>query len=234
MRIAKYLLLSSAVAATHVHAAPVSPSAAPVSPSAVTTPSTKTVDSKAIESRMATWLAHPLEFGKPPVSVRYRATLPTRIMGEPAEMHLVDFEMPGGIRRRGMVGPVEWAFQGPIDYDRVTDVELVVAFTGWFITFNGLQRGIIETKFEPTTLGTVRTTLTKAGLTDVELEDRYRLGDTEFFELKARRNGRSVLVAATGEDFLVVQETSPLWPLPAVYTLLGLISRGEFESTTRE
>ena len=168
MRIAKYLLLSSAVAATHVYAAPVSPSAAPVSPSAVPPPS-KTVDSKAIESRMATWLAHPLEFGKPPVSVRYRATLPTRIMGEPAEMHLVDFEMPGGIRRRGMVG-----------------------------------------------------------------EDRYRLGDTEFFELKARRNGRSVLVAATGEDFLVVQETSPLWPLPAVYTLLGLISRGEFESTTRE
>ncbi len=193
----------------------------------------KAYDAGAIEAKMAGWLAHPLEFGRPPDSVRYRATVPTQILGRATEVHLVDYVMPGGKRGRGMVGPVVWSFRGPIDYDRATDVELVVAFTGWFIAFNGIQDGSIVLKFEPTTLGTVRAALDKAGFTEVKVEDQYRLVDTEFFELSARRQGRPVRVAASDTDFLVVDEKSPLWPLPAVYRFLGLISRDEFESASK-
>jgi len=53
-------------------------------------------DKKHAEKELATWLAHPQEFGTPPKSVKYKQKYKVKMMGESTAIHLLDYVIPDG------------------------------------------------------------------------------------------------------------------------------------------
>jgi hypothetical protein len=181
------------------------------------------------EQVMADWLAHPLEFGTRPKRVKYLRSVPTKLVGSPGEtlVHLVEYEMPNGTYGRGFVNPVTWSFLGPIPYDKLTDIQLVTAYSGWLWLFPAVQDGRATADFEPGTQSTLLRVLEDEGVTDVVVVVRYKVGTSEFFEFIGKRNGSKVKGAGSAGSKIIFDAMAPQASLPVVYTYLGMVMRGE-------
>jgi len=182
-----------------------------------------------IESTLATWLAHPMEFGEKPKRTKYLATIDAVIAGEPKPIpvHVVEFEMPDGTYGKGFVNPITWAFGSDLSYDKISNEQLVMVYSGWVWLFSALQNGRALTEFTPTTEAQFLGILGGAGLHDVSITSKYRVADSEFFEFNATRGGRAVKGAGSVESNLVLDAEDPLASLPVVYPYLAKVMRGE-------
>ena len=181
------------------------------------------------EQTMAEWLAHPMEFGVPPKQVKYLRSVPTKLAGHPGPVavHLIEYTMPDGTYGRGFVNPVTWSFLGPIPYDKLSDVQLVTAYTGWLWLFPAVNDGRAKSKFEAQTLKPLLAELEKEGVVDIAVADQYKVGSSEFFEFTGIRGGKKVKGAGSVGSKLVLDAASPQATLPVVYTYLGLVMKGE-------
>ena len=181
------------------------------------------------EQTMAEWLAHPMEFGVLPKQVKYLRSVPTKLAGHPGpvSVHLVEYVMPDGTYGRGFVNPVTWSFLGPIPYDKLTDLQLVTAYTGWLWLFPAVNDGRAKSTFEAQTLKPLLAELEKEGVVNVTVADQYKVGTSEFFEFTGVRGGKKVRGAGSAGSKLVLDATSPQATLPVVYTYLGLVMKGE-------
>lgn len=97
-------------------------------------------NSRAVEQKMAEWLAHPMEFGVRPESVRLKHTYKADLItyGK-LDIHLVDYTMPDGTTGRGFVNEgLTWSFLGP-EVDSIKDEELFVAYCGWAWLFPAVR-----------------------------------------------------------------------------------------------
>lgn len=182
-----------------------------------------------IESTMAEWLASPLEFNATPKRTKYLATGEASIAGEPepVPVHIVEYEMPDGTYGKGFVNPVTWSFAGNLPYDKLTNEQLVLAYSGWLWLFAALQNGQAQTEFRPVTDGQFRQMLQTAGFRDITLGNMYRVADSEFFEFVATRDGEPTKGAGSGESYLALSANDPAASLPVVYTFLAKVMRGE-------
>jgi hypothetical protein len=97
---------------------------------------------RAIEEKMAGWLAHPNEFGVRPESVRFKRTYKAQLVtyGK-VQIHLVGYRMPDGTTGRGFVNDgLTWSFIGA-EVNSLNDDDLFVAYCGWAWLFPALQGG---------------------------------------------------------------------------------------------
>ena len=184
---------------------------------------------RSAEDALAIWLAHPLEFGVRPKRVKYLTSISTAISGrdKPVNVRVVEYEMPDGTYGKGFVNPVTWSFVGELPYDRLTNLQLVMAYSGWVLLFGSLQNGKATSEFSPTTLDEVKRNLLVKGVEAVSISNKYRIGDSEFFEFRGTRAGHVVKGAGSIEFALILDESDPRTSLPVVYTFLAMVMRGE-------
>ena len=186
-------------------------------------------DARNAEKTLAEWLAHPMEFGVRPKSTKYLTSISAPIAGisAPVMVHVVEYHMPDGTYGRGFVNPITWSFLGDLPYDKLTNEQLVMAYSGWVWLFSALQNGNAQIDFAPSTSDEFSRKLRKDGIEAVTIRNQYRVGDSEFFEFEGRRAGANVKGAGSIEASLVYGETEPQASLPVVYTFLAKVMRGE-------
>jgi hypothetical protein len=186
-------------------------------------------DARSAEKTLAEWLAHPMEFGVKPTSTKYLTSISTAVAGMPAPVtvHVVEYQMPDGTYGKGFVNPITWSFLGDLPYDKLTNEQLVTAYSGWVWLFSALQNGNAQTDFAPSTTGSFTRKLKQDGIDGVTITSQYRVGDSEFFEFEGRKAGSKVKGAGSVEATLVFDETEPQAALPIVYTFLAMVMRGE-------
>lgn len=180
-------------------------------------------NNKTIEEKMATWLAHPAEFGVQPKSVRFKRTYKANLIGYgEVEIHLVEYEMPDHSKGRGFVnGGLTWSFLGAA-VNAINDEDLFIAYCGWAWLFPALRRGTVQTKF--TSNGEEAKYIARKqqeGLTDIQVTNRYKIGTSELIEFKAQRRGAAVQGAGDTTGEVQYPVTDARFVLPSIYFLLG-------------
>ena len=176
-----------------------------------------------IEGAMADWLAHPMEFGVRPKSVRFRHTHRAKLVTYgPVEIHVVDYEMPDGTKGRGFVnGSLTWSFTGE-EVNAIADQDHFVAYCGWAWLFPAIQAKTVQTDFisegeEDRLTGAV----SAAGMADLRITGRYKIGSSELFEYSGTRDGIALKGAGDGERQVEFDATHPCFFLPPNYFFLG-------------
>ena len=174
------------------------------------------------EDEMAEWLAHPMEFGVPPKSVRHKRTYKGTLVGDgPTEIHMVEFVMPNGTAGRGFVNPpLTWSFIG--DMSGISDDELLMAYCGWAWLFPRMQAGSVLTSF-PSEGEEARYIARKQseGFADIEVTGRYKIGTSELFEIKCTHGGQPAKCAGNTEGDTAIAAADPCYKLPSIYFFLG-------------
>lgn len=177
---------------------------------------------KAIENQLGDWLAAPSEFGVKPAEVRvkrrYNANLLT--FGK-TKIHLLSYVMPDGTKGRGFVNPITWSFLGD-EVNAIGDKDLVLAYCGWAWLFAALQERTVQTDF--VSVGEEqRYSGQKAGqgITDISIDERYKIGTSELFGFSGNRDGRRVRGAGNTDGDIICAEDEPNYCLPGIYFLLG-------------
>ncbi len=179
--------------------------------------------SRTIEKEMADWLAHPMEFGVPPKTVRFKRTYRGEVIVTGAvEIHLVEYEMPDGTKGRGFVnGPLTWSFLGE-EVNAMSDDDLMVAYWGWAWLFPALSAGNAVEQFLSLTEEAAFTAKKLAdGFDEIRLTSRYKIGTSELFEFKGTSQGKLFVGAGNTEAEVVIETTDPKSALPPIYFLLG-------------
>lgn len=178
---------------------------------------------------MVEWLAHPMEFGVKPTKATYVGSFEAPFLGEdkPLTVHIVEYQMPDGTYGKGFVGPLTWSFVGKLPYDKLTNIQLVTAYSGWLWLFSALQNKKAETDFVAKTKDALVQQLAKQRIDSPKVTAQYRVGDSEFFEFTGQRSGVKVKGAGSIESQLILDETAPQASLPVVYTFLGMVMKGE-------
>jgi hypothetical protein len=177
---------------------------------------------RAIEKAMAQWLAHPMEFGVPPRTVRLKRTYRGEVIITGAvEIHLVEYEMPDGTTGRGFVnGPLTWSFLG--DVSAIEDDQLMIAYWGWAWLFPAIQAGNAVTEFQSLTQEKAFTQKKLGdGFEEIQLTTRYKIGTSELFEFKGASGGKRFVGAGNTETEVVIEENDARAALPPIYFLLG-------------
>jgi hypothetical protein len=175
-----------------------------------------------IEERMAEWLAHPAEFGVRPKHLHLKHTYQAQLIGYgKMEIHLVEYTMPNGTNGRGFVnGSLTWSFLG--DEGAMSDEDLFVAYCGWAWLFPALSDHKVQTEF--TSSGEEATYLAqkkKEGFANIEVTNRYKIGDSEIVSFKAMKDGVQVQGSGSTEGDVVFPKSDPRFKLPSIYFLLG-------------
>jgi len=181
--------------------------------------------SRAIEEKMAEWLSYPAEFGVQPTFVHFKRTYKaTLITYGDAEIHLVEYAMPDGTKGRGFAfanGSLTWSFIGP-EINAIKDDDLFEAYCGWTWLFPSLQQGTVQTEF--TSSGEEERYLAEKqleGLSDLEVEERYKIGDSELIGFRAMRGSVPIRGAGNRDGEVVLVSSDPRFNLPSIYFLLG-------------
>jgi hypothetical protein len=181
-----------------------------------------------MENKMSEWLAHPMEFNAKPKAVKYIGSETTTMNGSDRFLvHLVEYTMPDDTYGKGFAAPVAWAFVGALPWKQLTNTQLVRAYTGWLSIFQVQNNGKLISDFKPKTLERLQAKLAAAGLSKVEITNKYKVADSEFFEFKAERVSGAVKGAGDENSFAVFDLNAPEASLPVIYTWLGKELRGE-------
>jgi hypothetical protein len=180
------------------------------------------------EAAMIEWLAHPLEFGAPPVQIeeihRENSKWPW-VEGE-TEIVFFRYQAADGFVGIGLTGPITWSFmaEGMAEFD-IADLKRL--FAGWYIAF-----GIVQSDdYSPEDAEAERQRLAD----QLAREDPHFIGITEYLRInemfvvsyRTQRDGREVEVARTYDDEgvseWVYELNSPYMRVPIHYYVLGHI-----------
>lgn len=180
---------------------------------------------KKAEQELAGWLAHGNEYGVAPKRVSHKRSFNVNFMAfGPLEVHLLDFEMPNGAKGRGFVNPFAFSF-GNDELQKlhaIPDDDLLACYCGMAWLMNSRQCGLVKTDFrsageEARYVGVK----TAQGFQNVQITDRYLIGESELFEYSARWQGAEVKGAGNTTGEVLFSENDPLFQLPAIYTAVG-------------
>jgi hypothetical protein len=175
------------------------------------------------ENQMAQWLAHPNEFGVPPLSVRHKHTYHLDLLGHgDVEVHLVEYAMPDGRQGRGFVnGSYTWSFLGD-GVNAIDNDHLLLAYCGWLWLTPAMHTGSVITRFD--SAGEEMRYLNKKqqqGITEVSIANRYKIGTSELFEFTGRYQGKPAKGAGDTSHDIGFVSTDPCFNLPPIYFLVG-------------
>ena len=180
-------------------------------------------NARAIEQEMAEWLAHPMEFGVPPKSVRLKRTYRGKVITQGGvKIHLVEYEMPDGTTGRGFVnGSLTWSFIGS-EVNAIDDDQLMVAYCGWAWLFPATQAGNVLTEFQSLSEEKAFTEKKRAdGFDEIQVTSRYKIETSELFEFEGTSGGKKFVGAGNTETEVVIEATDVRAVLPQIYFLLG-------------
>ncbi|MFK5976460.1 MAG: hypothetical protein QM493_08135 [Sulfurovum sp.] len=178
---------------------------------------------KDIENEMSQWLAQPYEFGENPKKIKFIKTYKLDLISYgKVKIHLVEYEMPNGIKGRGFVnGHLTWSFTGEA-IQKIDETDLLTAYCGWAWLFPNLQIGNILTEFQSNGEESVIIKKLKyAGFKDIIIGDKYKIGDTQLFEFTAHKDKVSFIGATDHNHTISFPKESPKAHLHSIYFILG-------------
>jgi hypothetical protein len=170
------------------------------------------------------WLSHPLELGHAPKEVkiikRYIKVVPPYNEFKPVPIYLCGWTDVDGSIGRGFVGPATWAFMGNVN--DISNDDLVTCYCGWSTIFTLINSDGYQNITKCDCENKILSFLQTAMVSDIEIDERYRIGDSEMLSIKGRHDNEEVRIAITDDMTRVFfKEGMPLYNLPPLYYLVG-------------
>ena len=179
---------------------------------------------KSSEQEMARWLAHPMEFGQPPVEIKeiHRERTAWPLFDKPVTLAFHRYRMPDGFSGIGMTGPITWSFLGD-DLSGFSMEELKRLYAGWYISFAAVNASNYSRTRQEEERRALVTRLREAQADFLDVEDYLSFGELVFYAYKVRRGDEEVVIATDGETRTEYEAGSRYLRLPSLYYFLGTL-----------
>jgi hypothetical protein len=91
------------------------------------------------EKEMSAWLAHPMEYGKPPLEIKeiHREKTAWPFTDGKVEVVFHEFKMDEQRSNIGMTGPITWSFRTDLHGFSMEEIKKIYA--GWYVSFMTTQ-----------------------------------------------------------------------------------------------
>jgi len=177
---------------------------------------------KQSEQEMAKWLAHPMEFGEPPIEINeiHQELTPWPLFEGQVNLSFHRYKMKDGFSSIGMTGPITWSFLGD-DLSDFSIGDLKRLYAGWYISFvainssgysreeNEKQQKLTEIKLRQSVNGFEK------------IIEYLSFGELVFYAYKCKRESKIFVVATDRENKVEFEEGSKYLRLPPLYYFLG-------------
>ena len=177
---------------------------------------------KQSEQEMAKWLAHPMEFGEPPIEISevYQELTPWPLFDEKVNLSFHRYKMKNGASSVGMTGPITWSFLRD-DLNGFSFEDLKRLYAGWHISFMAVNSSGYSREENKKRQQSTETKLQQSVNGFEKIVEYLSFGELVFYAYKYKREGKNFVVATDGEDKLEYEEGSKYLRLPPLYYFLG-------------
>ena len=176
------------------------------------------------EQRMSEWLAHPMEFGEPPVEMKeiHRETTPWPLEDGNVEIVLYRYRMKDGHVGIGMTSSViTWSFLTEGVLDGLSNEEMKCAFAGWYVSFLAVQQHSGESKEIEERRKELAEQLAASNSNFVELKEFQPIGSLLFYAYREQRGADVIVIATDRELPREYPADSKFLKLPVLYNYIG-------------
>ena len=177
---------------------------------------------KQSEQEMAKWLAHPMEFGEPPVEINeiHQELTPWPLFDEQVNLSFHRYKMKDGFSSIGMTGPITWSFLGD-NLNGFSMDELKRLYAGWHISFMAVNsRNYSREENHKRQMATEEQLKKKIDGFE-KIVEYLSFGELVFYAYKYKREGKDIIVATDRENKLEYEAESKYLRLPPLYYFLG-------------
>lgn len=175
------------------------------------------------EQRMSEWLAHPNEFGEPPVEIReiHREVTDWPLEDQKVEIVLYRYRMEGGHVGVGLTGPVTWSFLGDGVLDGLSYDEMKRAFAGWYVSFLAVQQHTGEAQKIEARRREMTSKLKASNENFLEITEFQPVGNLLFYAYREKRGSEEITIATDQERPREYKVGSKFLKLPVLYNYIG-------------
>lgn len=167
--------------------------------------------------KMVDWIEHPMEFGKKPDSIKI---VDKRTLFWPSysneDCYLLEYSVEGK-KYIGFTGPTTWSFFD-IDLTKLSYEDLYLRYTGWFIAFFTINSENYDKSLEGNNEGNVIESLYRTGLTEIKTLQRAYIGEDNYYEFFATKDGRKIKVVGIENDM----QEYPIDSILPYYEYIGI------------
>lgn len=177
------------------------------------------------EEKMAEWLAHPMEFGKPPEKIKeiYRVETDWPLFDEKVTFALHSYEMENKYSAIGMTGPITWSFLD-IKFDQFSPEELKVLYAGWHVNFIAINSENYSPEKSQEKQNEILQQLSSNVPGFIEIVDFLYIGDLLFYAYTVKNDQNDILTIAEYDDERIEFElNSKYLQLPPLYYFIGTL-----------
>jgi hypothetical protein len=177
---------------------------------------------KRSEQDMATWLAHPMEFGEPPEAIEevHRETTPWPLFDKPVALAFHRYRMKDGFSGIGLTGPITWSFIGD-DLRGFTPDELKRLYAGWYIAFAAVNDANYSRERNKQERQALEARLREKLAGFIGVVDYLSFGELVFYAYKIKQGDEEVVIATDRTDTMAYEAGSKYLRLPPLYYFLG-------------
>ncbi len=175
------------------------------------------------EQRMTEWLAHPSEFGEPPVEIQeiHREVTDWPLADRKVEIVLYRYRMEDGHVGIGMTGPVTWSFLGEGVLDGLSYDEMKRAYAGWYVSFLAVQQHTGEEQKFDARRRELSEKLRAANENFIEITEFQPVGNLLFYAYREKRGSEEITIATDQERPREYDAGSKFLKLPVLYNYIG-------------
>jgi hypothetical protein len=174
------------------------------------------------EQEMATWLAHPMEFGTPPMEIKeiYREKTSWPLFDDEIELVFHQYKMKNGFTSIGMTGPITWSFLGD-NLNGFSMEELKRLYAGWYIAFSAINSENYSEKQNQKQWVEVEAKLKREHTNFINVLDYLSVGELIFYAYKVMQNDAPIVIVTDIENQMEYEANSKYLRLPPLYYFLG-------------
>lgn len=175
------------------------------------------------ETRMSEWLAHPNEFGEPPLEIHeiHRELTEWPLEDGKVEIVLYRYRMADGYVGVGMTGPITWSFLGEDVLDGLSTDEIKRAYAGWYVSFLAVQQHTGESEQIVARRQELSAQLAASNPNFVEVTEFQPIGNLLFYAYREKRGSAEVVIATDRELPREYPAGSKFLKLPVLYNYNG-------------
>jgi hypothetical protein len=175
------------------------------------------------EKQMSDWLAHPSEFGEPPVEIKelHRELTQWPLEDGKVEIVLHRYRMKDGHVGIGITGPITWSFLGDGVLDDLSIDEMKRAYAGWYVSFLAVQQHTGESDQIEGRRRELTAKLKASNANFLEITEFQPVGNLLFYAYREKRRSGEVVVATDQEHPREYAAGSKFQKLPVLYNYIG-------------
>ncbi|MEZ4662387.1 MAG: hypothetical protein R2911_32960 [Caldilineaceae bacterium] len=177
---------------------------------------------KKSEQELANWLAHPLEFGEPPLEVNeiHQEETSWLLIDEQVSLSFHRYIMKDGFSSVGMTGPITWSFLGD-DLSDFSMEDLKRLYAGWHISFMAINSANYSKEENDKKQQATAEILTRTVDGFSTIIEYLSFGELAFYAYEYIRDNHKFVVATDRENQSEFGVDSKYLRFPLLYYFLG-------------